>query len=326
MRARSLRPVTVRALLRWSLLTVPWLVLHCGSSNDLVIGRVDRETGGATTSGSSGSAGADAATGGIVVGGSGMGGADTVDAGVSGMAGQPAGGAGPELCEAGDVPAMGSLVHRYSFDGTGTAIVDSVSAANGLLVGGTTLDGSGMLTLDGTDDYVDLPNGMISLLTDATFVTWTQWDGGAGYERIFDFGTSTLGEDQREQGETYIALIPFTGRAEGRELAVQINSELEGEETLATAVELPQGEIHLLSVVFHSRVLIELYLDTQLIGTLPTGMALADITDNNNWLGQSQWTDDHTYNGAYDEFRIYDVALDRCQIETLFQAGADGLP
>ncbi len=248
----------------------------------------------------------------------------TTTAGAAGQGG--AAGTMAVLCETGEPPPPGDLLHRYSFDETGTTILDSVSATDGLLVGGASLDGSGTMTLDGSDDYVDLPNGMISTLTDATFVVWTTWAGGAGYERIFDFGTSTLGENAREQGDSYIALIPFTGREEGRELAVQLQSAGEGQLTLATATVLPQGELHLLAVVFHSRELVELYLDAERIGSLSTGMALGDIDDDNVWLGQSQWTNDHTYNGTYEEFRIYDSALDSCQIATLLQAGPDTLP
>ncbi|HEX3777519.1 MAG TPA: LamG domain-containing protein, partial [Polyangiaceae bacterium] len=60
------------------------------------------------------------------------------------------------------------LIHRYSFNGDGTAAVDSVGGADGELKGGATLDGYGHATLDGVDDYVNLPNGLISNLTDAT--------------------------------------------------------------------------------------------------------------------------------------------------------------
>src|SRR3954466_11191149 len=41
------------------------------------------------------------------------------------------------------------LVHRYSFDGEGTRITDSVGSADGSLQNGAVLDGAGHVTLDG---------------------------------------------------------------------------------------------------------------------------------------------------------------------------------
>src|SRR4051812_28354916 len=54
------------------------------------------------------------------------------------------------------------LVHRYSFAGDGTRVVDSVGSADGSLENGAVLDGAGHVSLDGVDDYVNLPNGLLS--------------------------------------------------------------------------------------------------------------------------------------------------------------------
>ena len=79
-----------------------------------------------------------------------------------------------------------ALLHRYSFDGTGTAVTDSVGAAHGTVVNAQ-LSGSGTVVLGGgtTDQYVDLPNGIVSSLTNATFEAWITWDGGNGWQRVF---------------------------------------------------------------------------------------------------------------------------------------------
>ena len=44
----------------------------------------------------------------------------------------------------------------------------------------------------------------------------------------------------------------------------------------------------------------------------------------NNWLGKSVWPDPY-FNGAMDEFRIYDVALPASLVLTNYQNGPDGL-
>ena len=175
-------------------LVLPLFLLDCGSKADLIIGEIQTvSTAGKTstlptagtgtgTGAEPGTAGtAQGATGGTEVAGSGgssEGGALS-GAGGAGMAGEggaidaPGGASG--ACE----PPLGSLVHRYSFDGTGTSVIDSVGGANGNLVGGATLDGSGVLTLPGNrdgqpDQYLNLPNGIISKLDGVTIDCWSK--------------------------------------------------------------------------------------------------------------------------------------------------------
>jgi hypothetical protein len=50
---------------------------------------------------------------------------------------------------------------------------------------------------------------------------------------------------------------------------------------------------------------------------------LSQITDVNNWLGRSQYSSDPELQAAYNEFRIYNVALTAAQIETSATAGPD---
>ena len=112
--------------------------------------------------------------------------------------------------------ASADLKHRYSFsDAPGSATVkDSVGTAPGTLHGGATLNGNGTLTLDGSDGYVDLPNGLISQLTNATFEAWVTFSGeGGAWQRVFDFGSNANGEDQQGTGRTYLFLTPRTGNA-----------------------------------------------------------------------------------------------------------------
>jgi hypothetical protein len=50
---------------------------------------------------------------------------------------------------------------------------------------------------------------------------------------------------------------------------------------------------------------------------------LSQISDVNNWLGRSQYSNDPELNATFDEFRIYDVALTAAQIQTSATAGPD---
>jgi len=77
------------------------------------------------------------------------------------------------------------------------------------------------------------------------------------------------------------------------------------------------------ALVFRSGVSAELYLDGNLLSTVTTAIQLSDIDDRNDWLGQSQWSKDHNFNGSYSEVRIYNAALSSCQLHTLLVRGAE---
>ncbi|PYI86128.1 MAG: hypothetical protein DME26_09640, partial [Verrucomicrobia bacterium] len=102
------------------------------------------------------------------------------------------------------------LAHRYSFNEAAgfSTVIDSVGGAHGTLLGDAALTGDGRLSLLGTNGYVDLPNGLISGLTNASFEAWVKWNGGANSQRIFDFGNNTGGENNQGAGLTYLMLTP----------------------------------------------------------------------------------------------------------------------
>jgi hypothetical protein len=233
------------------------------------------------------------------------------------------------LCVTGDqTPAASSLVHRYSFSGTGTTISDSVGGADGqsAVTAGTPaqLDGSGVLTLDGVTDYVDLPSGIISSLGNATIMAWTAWRGGPAYQRVFDFGTSTLGAGQREQCQSCLLLMDYSGDARGNGLCAQVHVPNVDVQQIVTS-QLLDKTFRQVALAFESGSQMTLYLDGAPIGSTPITVALSDIVDDNDWLGLSQYATDTNYEGAYDEVRIYDHALSSCEVKATFDAGPDAL-
>ena len=256
------------------------------------------ETGG--SSGSAGSAGTPA--------GGTSGEAGSPEAGAAGSAG-----AGPvEDCVAGSEPPPGSLIHRYSFDGTGTVIVDSVSATDGELHG-TALDGSGILSMGEDGDFVDLPDGIISSLTDMTVVTWTTWSGEAAWGRVFDFGLNT---------SNYVAVMSKTGFEMQAKPGLGGEIKVSGFPTVTLAsIEDMKNRSGQVGFVLRGGVSASLYLDGTWLASEPTAITLADIDDQNNWIGQSKYVDNPPYIGNYEEFRIYDAALDACQLHTLLVRG-----
>jgi hypothetical protein len=81
------------------------------------------------------------------------------------------------------------------------------------------------------------------------------------------------------------------------------------------------SEVSQLVVVVEGTVM-RLFHDGEPQGTSPIG-SLAEIDDNNNWLGRSQWSSDEEFAGSYDDFRIYNVALSAESIAALYAAGPD---
>ena len=55
--------------------------------------------------------------------------------------------------------------------------------------------------------------------------------------------------------------------------------------------------------------------------SIVTEQTIEDVV--NDWVGQSQWSKDHPYQGTFNEVRIYNVALNACQLHTLLERGPD---
>lgn len=79
-------------------------------------------------------------------------------------------------------------VGQWKFDeASGTTAYDSSAGAhNGTVNSGATLNGSGILTLDGTDDYVSLPIGsIISSLNSCTIAAWVNFPSSGSSGSVY---------------------------------------------------------------------------------------------------------------------------------------------
>ncbi len=230
-------------------------------------------------------------------------------------------------------PLVSSLIHRYSFEGDGNAVLDSKGAAHGQLLGAK-LPGTGALPLAGgrTGEYVNLPNGIVSGLNDATFEAWLTWNGGGSWQRIFDFGGSTAGEDMPAGGSSYLFLTtsssPDTVRMLSSSLRVAYSQNGVGdEETCNGAAPFPIGvATHVAVIVDPAAETMSLYQDGVLLNECPLTRPLSAIDDVDNWLGRSNFNADEELSGSYDEFRIYAAALTASEIADSFAAGANAKP
>jgi len=328
------------------------------SSSSLASGTsVSRADGSATNSGEGGGESAGTAGSSMPISGgtSGEGGAagsdvtdaETSDAGTGGAAGDTAVGAmdatpntTPDANDAArtiDAAAdtgcpnptacalRSALVHRYMFDGSGTTATDSIGTAHGTIKNAT-LTGTGSLVLAGgvTDQYVDLPNGIVSSLTNATFELWLTWDGGANWQRIFDFGNPDSNvEGAQSAGASTLHMTPLAdGNHVLRFAFKRANQTIAQETDLEAAMPLASGVVvHLAGVIDDTNNMMYLYRDGVAQGSKAFADSLSLLTDINNWLGRSQYAGDPELGGTLHEFRIYNAALSAAQIQASFAAG-----
>ena len=254
-------------------------------------------------------------------------------------------------------PIPAGPIHRYSFNNEagsagGATITDSVGGADGVVMGDpddSSFNGTQLSLVGGGSDvapYVDLPNGLISGLTDMTVESWVTIEGIQNWSRIWDFGSSDPGGEDGEvedvgdtngggtAGLDYIFLS--ASRAEN---SIQHRVELRNEDPAgggATTIDfdddrdLPKEALY--TVVYDSDgadltggPMVEVYLDGMLVASGSTDIELGDINDVNNWLGRSNWTNDANFEGSYDEFRIYNYALNQDEVLGNFQAGPNAI-
>ncbi|HEX2876370.1 MAG TPA: LamG domain-containing protein [Polyangiaceae bacterium] len=221
------------------------------------------------------------------------------------------------------VPLKDALVHRYAFNGRGPVAVDDVGGADGAILN-TELSGLGQLYLDRSaelEQYVELPNGIISALDSATFETWVTWETPPTepkpfWERIFDFGVSTLGEEQRESGKSYLFLAPGQpGTTPKLPRAAFRDLNTDGEVIIDALDATPSNAMFNMAVVVDApaRELV-LFMNGVEQGRTQLTEPLSAIEDVNNWLGRSQFVVDTRFGGSFHEFRIYDRALSQLQL------------
>jgi autotransporter-associated beta strand protein len=247
---------------------------------------------------------------------------------------------------AGVTSVEADLTHRYSFsEAGGTVVTDSVGGANGTFViktaGPNAVIGNGRLSLGNPGNnnnvtqgnYVDLPNN-IAKTSDLTIEGWVTYNGGGNdWQRIFDFGSTTTGEHTPEstatgyEGLNYLFVTPKAGGGNYRgELNLgPANGRVGQLVDRAPAATFPAGGDQHFALT-KSGSTMSLYLNGVLVGQNENATNDAALTDQVNvWLGRSNWQGDAFFNGAYNEFRIYDDARTAAQIAASFGYGPDNL-
>ena len=203
------------------------------------------------------------------------------------------------------------IVALYHFDElSGTTSPDS--SGNGYTA---TMEGAVALTagvrglavaLNGVNEYVSLPTGIVSGLTSFSISVWVYISSpGFGY-RAFDFGTGTT---------AYMFLTPCGNTVR---YATTIDGE-PGEEAIDTNIapgvavwqHIAVTQVGLTGTLYFNGVQI-----AQNTAMTLNPSALGSTTQN--WLGRSQYAGDPDLDGDLDELRIYDRALSAAEVLELY--------
>ena len=189
--------------------------------------------------------------------------------------------------------------------------------------------------------YVNLPNGIVTAALGsgqtnaASFEMWVTVQQNRFWARLFDFGSSNLGEDTAAGGgeQDYIHLVPL-GFA--TEFAFESHPAFMPGSVLGTGAPLPTGVQHHIIVTYDQGETTaarpggtaRIYLNNALIATGPINENMPDgalANENNDWLGRSQYNDP-LIDGLYNEFRIYDHALSAAEVAASNAAGPVAAP
>lgn len=201
------------------------------------------------------------------------------------------------------VQAPADLRAHYELDG---GVNDSAGTFHGTATGSPAYTAGRFdraMAFDGSDDHVQLPAGVVSGLTDATFVARFRWNGGGSWQRVFDFGNNT---------SQYLFLTPSSGAGTMRfSITLGGNASQQFIETSPPRV----GEWTHVAVVLEGDTG-SLYVNGELASAGPITLDPAEVAPTVNYLGKSQWPDP-LFNGAIDDLRIVGRALDAAEVRAL---------
>ncbi|MES2467644.1 MAG: hypothetical protein V4675_10120 [Verrucomicrobiota bacterium] len=249
-----------------------------------------------------------------------------------------------------------TLRHRWSFGeavgaaSSGAMLTDSIGGSHGFIRGaGAQSTGSGILLPGGAPEaaaYVDLPNGLISPLTQVTFEGWVTVNATtARWGHFFSFGSSSPGgadgeisgpgntNGGSEEGLDYIALTSSRETDHNLQRFAVRNYEdgpagaFYHDSASVTVIGQP---IHFVVTVDNStsgQMALRYYRDGVLMGELHNiPFNLSDLRDVNNWLGRGNFTNYPHVAATFEEFRLHSRVLSAAEVEASRISGSEVLP
>ena len=237
--------------------------------------------------------------------------------------------AGTQIDDAG-APLGPIPEHRYTFEEDAS---DVIGGAHGELKGGAVV-ALGAAVMDGDEAYVDLPNGIISALPALTVEAWVVWAGlttaggqTAYWQRVFDFGTNSVGEIEDVGGGTFTGTQFIQVTPQMTDDVLRLTGADDSSVVIIDGVRPADvgGATHIAVTFDPVEEIATLYVDGAPAGADPFELDLALLDDVNNWIGRSNYSADRGFYGSVTELRIYGSALSADEIAASFDRGEDDL-
>jgi len=171
------------------------------------------------------------------------------------------------------------------------------------------------LSFDGDDDYIELPDGMVSSLNDFTFICWFKTDVNDPWTRLIDFGSSTA---------VNMFLTPSYSGTNIPRFAIKQSGG--GEQQITSSSPLNQGQwYHIAVTIDHNTNTGKMYLDGTLIAENNSMTIRPSSLGNttNNYFGKSQYNDPYL-DGMMDDISIWDRTLDQNEIQSSMYTSLNG--
>ena len=241
----------------------------------------------------------------------------------------------------------GGVTHHYNFNGVpgsvaGGTMVPNLAGSNPALVlgDGAQFDGDNLRLPGGASasaPYVDLENGLVSQSSannggsgQITLEGWVRVTGNRNWSRLFDFGSSTAGELNGPGGAGEGLDYLFLSAQVGTDVALR-QIELRNEDPAGGGgggfaqygTATFDQDLHYAVTWDESTGQIVTYENGVQVSSLDTTAPMSDLNDINVWLGRSNWTGDQNMQGDYDQFRVYDRALNADEVSASFNAGPE---
>jgi hypothetical protein len=248
-------------------------------------------------------------------------------------------------------------IHRYHFnnpvssDATGATIPDigTPGGSNGVVIGSAGLanfNGS-RLTLyggsSGSAAYVALPPRTFSSLSVSnggsgrvTVEGWVNVAGGLNWMRLFDFGTTTIGQVTNVGGSfngVNFFILAQNGTSRDWARCEVSNNGYNGGPNAASIRDFGLvndnskglGLSHYAVTWDESTGEVIVYVNGLEATRFTTTARFNSINDQNMWLGRSNWSGDNNLQGSYYEFRMYNVVLTPAQVQKEYQSGPNSI-
>lgn len=209
---------------------------------------------------------------------------------------------------AADPAFAGEIQAHYEFEGNAN---DSTGNEHASISGSPSYSSGSVgqaVSLNGQNDYITLPDNLATS-DDITISAWVFWRGGNSWQRIFDFGSNT---------NSYMMLTP-SSNANKMVFAITTGSYME-EQTLVSE-SLPLQQWTHISLTLRGNTA-KLYINGNLRVAGHIYANPSDLFDTalsqHNYIGKSQFASDPMFNGALDDFRIYNYALTDTEVASLY--------